>query len=480
MNKHEFDIYLELYKKKEFQYIPIGSYADGNYFYCTNKQIETLKLLSDDTTTSVGYGGSARSGKTVIEVTAIIFDCLAYDGIAWGLARKELTTLKRTALLTLFKQLSFYGFIQDRDFNYNQQLNKIVFNNDSEVFLIDTAYKPSDPLNTRFGGFELTRCAVDESNETAQDVIDKLFERTGWRLNEKYNLKRKLFECFNPAKNHVYSRFYKPFVDKLETLFRKFVLALPSDNPNPAVAEWIKDILQDDKIPEATKQRQIYGNFEYDDNPYSLFEYNNILNLFTNEFIKPTQTRYLTCDIAYTGSDKFVLIVWAGLVIEKIIAIDKIDDTQVSKKINELRIEHRIPLKNVIYDADGLQTFTRNSANSGVLSGATQFNNNAVPIKINGKKENYKNLKAQCYFMLADICKDNLLFIQEKNYRTQIIQELEQINRLPFSDDGKLSLEKKDAIRERIGRSPDFADAIMMRMLPEIKGKQKVGIIWNN
>lgn len=384
-----------------------------------------------------------NSGKTVIEVTAIIFDCLAYDGIAWGLARKELTTLKRTALLTLFKQLSFYGFIQDRDFNYNQQLNKIVFNNGSEVFLIDTAYKPSDPLNTRFGGFELTRCAVDESNETAQDVIDKLFERTGWRLNEKYNLKRKVFECFNPAKNHVYSRFYKPFVDKLETLFRKFVLALPSDNPNPAVAEWIKDILQDDKIPEATKQRQIYGNFEYDDNPYALFEYNNILNLFTNEFIKPTKTRYLTCDIAYTGSDKFVLIVWAGLVIEKIIAIDKIDDTQVSKKINELRLEHRIPLKNVIYDADGLQTFTRNSANSGVLSGATQFNNNAVPIKVNGKKENYKNLKAQCYFMLSDVCKDNLLFIQEKNYRTQIIQELEQINRLPFSDDGKLSLEKK-------------------------------------
>ena len=145
-----------------------------------------------------------------------------------------------------------------------------------------------------------------------------------------------------------------------------------------------------------------------------------------------------------------------------------------------MRIEHRIPLKNVIYDADGLQTFTRNSANSGVLSGATQFNNNAVPIKVNGKKENYKNLKAQCYFMLADMCKDNLLFIQEKNYRTQIIQELEQINRLAFSDDGKLALEKKDAIRERIGRSPDFADAIMMRMLPEIKGKQKVGIIWNN
>jgi hypothetical protein len=209
-----------------------------------------------------------------------------------------------------------------------------------------------------------------------------------------------------------------------------------------------------------------------------MFEYSNILEMFTNDFIKPTQERYLTCDIAYTGSDKFVLIVWAGLVIQKIIAIDKIDDTQVSKKINELRIEYRVPLKNVIYDADGLQTFTRNSSKSGVLSGATQFNNNATPIKVSGKKENFKNLKAQCYFYFAEYCKDNLIFIQEKEYRTQIIQELEQINRNPLDDDGKISLEKKDAIRERLGRSPDFADAIMMRFYYEIKGKNKIAIIW--
>jgi len=479
MNRHELDIYIELYKKKEFKYIPIGSYSNGDYFYCTDKQIKTLDLLSDNTTTSVGYGGSARSGKTVIEVTAIIFDCLAYDGIAWGLARKELTTLKRTALLTLFKQLQFYGLLQDDDFHYNQQLNKIVFNNNSEVFLIDTAYKPSDPLNTRFGGFELTRCAVDESNETAQEVVDKLFERTGWRLNEKYNLKRKVFECFNPAKNHVYSRFYKPFVDNIESIFRKFVLALPSDNPNPAVAEWIKDVLADDKIPEATKQRQIYGNFEYDDNPYAMFNYSDILGLFTNDFIKTTQDKYMTCDIAYTGSDKFVIVVWSGFVATNIIAIDKIDDTMVSKKINELRIEYKVPIKNVIYDADGLQTFTRHSANSGILSDAVQFHNGGQPIKISGKKESFKNLKAQCYYYFAEACKNSEMLIQEKNYRNQIIQELEQINRMPLDDEGKFSLEKKEKIRERIGRSPDFADALMMRFYFELKGKPKPVIIWS-
>ena len=179
-----------------------------------------------------------NSGKSVIECVAIIMECLAYDGIAWGLCRKELTTLKRTVLLTLFKQFEFYG-IQEEEYKYNQQSNDITFNNKSQIFLIDTAFKPSDPLNTRFGGFELTRAAIDESNETNPTVVNKVYERTGWRLNDVYNLKRKQFECFNPAKNHVYTRFYKPFRDGNETLSKKFIAALPSDNPHPSVQQWI-------------------------------------------------------------------------------------------------------------------------------------------------------------------------------------------------------------------------------------------------
>ena len=183
MNSHELEIYIELYRRREYALIPIGKYANGDYYYMTPKQIRTLELLNDDSTTHVGYGGSARSGKSVIECTAMIFDCLLYDDIAWGLARMELTVLKRTVLLTLFKQFAFYG-IQDKKINpnapftfaYNQELNKITFQNKSDIFLIDTKYKPSDPLNTRFGGFELTRSAIDESNETALSVVNKLFE----------------------------------------------------------------------------------------------------------------------------------------------------------------------------------------------------------------------------------------------------------------------------------------------------------------
>jgi hypothetical protein len=214
----------------------------------TSKQIRAIELLNDNITTNVGYGGSARSGKSIIECTAIIFDCFAYPDIAWGLARKELTTLKRTVLITLFNQLRFFGK-SEKDYKYNQQSNKITFNNKSNIFLIDTAFKPSDPLNTRFGGFELTRSAIDESNETEQSVIFKLFERTGWRNNDRYKLKRKQFECFNPAKNHVYSRYYSLDFDYF-------------DNINMKNSYWAGFIAADGSIRKDNKTLEISLNFK--------------------------------------------------------------------------------------------------------------------------------------------------------------------------------------------------------------------------
>jgi PBSX family phage terminase large subunit len=435
------------------------------------KQEHAIYYLNDDETEEVLYGGGAGGGKSALGCLRLIELCQQYAGIRCLMGRSKLKALKETTLNTFFQLANDLGI--NNQFKYNAQSNIIYWNNGSEILLKDLFLYPSDPNFDSLGSLEITFAFIDECNQCSYKAVQIVKSRLRYKLKE-FNLKPKMLMTCNPAKNWTYSEFYNPNLKGTLIPERKFIQALPTDNPH-LPQSYIKTL---NSLDEASKKRLLYGDWEFDDNPYAMFEYSNILEMFTNDFIKPTQERYLTCDIAYTGSDKFVLIVWAGLVIQKIIAIDKIDDTQVSKKINELRIEYRVPLKNVIYDADGLQTFTRNSSKSGVLSGATQFNNNATPIKVSGKKENFKNLKAQCYFYFAEYCKDNLIFIQEKEYRTQIIQELEQINRNPLDDDGKISLEKKDAIRERLGRSPDFADAIMMRFYYEIKGKNKIAIIW--
>lgn len=434
-------------------------------FSPSKKQFEAYGKLTDASTSFIGYGGSAFSGKSYLLCYWLTIMCVAYPGTGWGLGRKQITTLKKTTLLTLFKVFAECNILPGIHYNYNQQLNLIRLWNGSEIFLIDTEFKPSDPLFTRFGGLELTGAAVDESPETTRTAIQILSTRLGRRMNDTYGLLAKLLETFNPDKGHVYQRYYRPWKDGILSAEYAFIKALPTDNPSPEVGPYIARIrATGDKV---TIERLIEGNFEYDDDPQKIFEYDKILALFTNDHIPPTSKRYLTADIAYEGSDKFVIGVWNGYVLSYVEAIDKINQTDVSRKIHELRMKWQVPIGNVIYDADGLKLFVRHSAKEGNLQGAVQFHNGGKALH----DENYGNLKTQCYFKLASMAANNELYIQDKKYLTEIIEELDQIKKRVQQDSEPIRVEKKEDLRVRLGRSPDFADMIMMRMLPELKPK---------
>ena len=427
----------------------------------SKKQSIAWKLLFDKTTLFVGYGGGAFSGKSYLMCYWLTYMGRMYPGTSWGLGRKELITLKKTTLVTLFKVFKEVGLVNEQHYSYNQQLNKITFDNGSTIYLIDTAYKPSDPLYERFGGLELTGAAIDESAETNIKAIDILFTRLGRCLNEHYGLTKKMLECFNSAKTHVYSRYYKPFKDNKETESKKFIHALPTDNPSPEVKSYVRDILLTGE--ESTIQRLIYGNFEYDDNPYALYSYDKICDIFTNSFVEGNGKRYLSADIAYLGADVFVITIWKGLVIEKVIAIDKIDETAIGNKLIQLAEQYRIPYSNIVYDADGLRKFTSNSLKK--LTASKPFTNNAAPLR--GK--NYKNLKTECAFKLKELIEADLIHCKDLEFRKQIMADLEQVNREPIDDEGKIKLESKKDYKKRTGRSLDFFDSLLMRMLFELK-----------
>ena len=458
---HFTEIIIELYKRKQYSKIPIGKYPNGDFFYMTDKQIKVMELLSDDATTNIGYGGSARSGKSIIETTAILLDCLAYPDIAWGLARKELTTLKRTVLLTLFTQLEFYQ-INENQYTYNQQLNKITLFNKSDIFLIDTAFKPSDPLNTRFGGLELTRSAIDESNETDITVVNKLFERTGWRNNSKYGLKRKQFECFNPAKNHVYSRFYIPFRDKTESDHSTFIPALPTDNPNPSVHEWVEDMLKTGDI--ITIQRQIYGNFDYDDDPSALCDYDAICDLFTNDHVKPGVKR-ISADLAMQGRDKFIGLLQNGGIVNVIIDKNKSTAKEIEEALTDKKKQYLVSNTNIVADSDGLGQYL-----SSYLKYIKTFHGGSTKMT-NENKKIYYNLKTACAYKLAEKINARELHITgcTKDQEERIKKEISMcLKRFKVDDDGKLRILPKDKMKEVLGHSPDYLDALIMLQYWEV------------
>ena len=57
-------------------------------------------------------------------------------------------------------------------------------------------------------------------------------------------------------------------------------------------------------------------------------------------------------------------------------------------------------------------------------------------------------------------------------YKAKVLRELlEQVKRKDIDKDGKLAIIPKEHIKQLIGRSPDYSDALMMRLYFELKPK---------
>lgn len=83
-------------------------------------------------------------------------------------------------------------------------------------------------------------------------------------------------------------------------------------------------------------------------------------------------------------------------------------------------------------------------------------------------KRNYQNLKTQCYFALKDPIDKRLIRLPDVPNKDKIIEELDAMVQIDIDKDAALKILPKDKLKEKLGRSPDDADAIMMRMLFEL------------
>lgn len=424
-------------------------------FKANPKQKQALVLLTDNVTTSLGYGGAAGGGKSFLGVYWIWMMADCYPKTRWFFGRNELKRLKQTTLETFFKMCGEYG-IPMSAYNYNAQESVITLKNGSQIFLLDLAYQPSDPLYQRFGSMEFTGGFIDESAEVKASCIDILKTRIGRQLNDKYGLTPKLLETFNPDKGHVYTRFYKPHVNGTLPEYTKFITALPTDEPR-LPQDYIEQLRRADEI---TKQRLLYGNFEYDDDPAILFDRNHLDRLFHVHHEDPDDL-WLTVDVARKGDDKTVYGLWHGFQLVEVTSKDKTLITEIIEDVLQLETKHDIPRGQVVIDEDGV--------GGGVvdnLSGCKGFVNNAKPeqwMRNEQNSINYENRKTQCYYEMARMVAHNRVGVSDTQYQEEIIQELDQVRQRDADKDTKLKITKKEDIKENIGRSPDFADMMAMR-----------------
>lgn len=208
---------------------------------------------------------------------------------------------------------------------------------------------------------------------------------------------------------------------------------------------------------------------EGEDSPDQLIKSAAITDLFTNEYV-PTGEMSITADIAFYGSDRFVVYVWSGNVVVDVVVVDRSGPEEVEKILRAMAIKHSVRRSRMVYDADGLGQYLK-----GYLKDAIPFNNGGTPLPEENKKVEYKNLKSQCYFRMAKNINDGNYYIAKDlgKHKTTLMQELQAVRNNTYGKDGKLSVLPKDKVREIIGRSPDFSDAMMMKEWLNIKGESK-------
>ena len=427
----------------------------------THKQHIAYEALKDSETKFVVFGGGAGSGKSWLLCEWLMVNCIAYPNTRWFVARNELTRLMASTYITFTKVCKHHKV---NGWKLNGQYHFIEFDNGSRIDLLDVKKNPSDPFYERFGSTEYTGGALEEAGEIDFLAFDVLKSRIGRHYNKEYSINPKMLITCNPKKNWLYQYVYKPNQEgKLPKEF-KFIQALYKDNP--FTAEQYGEQLASIK-DKTMKERLMFGNWEYENNPLALMTYDTIVDIFTNT-VEGSDKLFISCDAARYGADRIVISVWKGFECFQIKIFNKMGVDQTAEKIKEIAREYNIPFSKIIIDEDGV-----GGGVVDILRGVKGFMANRTPFlnRHTGKPDNFANLKTQCVYLLADYINSHKIAVrtEDEEIKQSLIEELEQIRSKEGVSDTKLQLESKDVIKELLGRSPDISDSIMMRMYFELE-----------
>lgn len=437
----------------------------------SKKQFQALQiLLEDNWIDNLGYWWAAGWGKTILAALWISMMCKKYPWVKYWVFRRYITDVLDTTFQSFVKALLILWFneassidVLNRepwvyDYVTRNWGKEIVFSNGSEIIFRWLQDKPTDKHFTKIWGLEITWAYIDEANECPEMGVSVLKKRVWRHMNVEYNIPRKVLTTFNPDKWWVYRTFYLPYKNWLDMGKSMFIPALPTDNPYLS-KEYLEELKNEPN--EVLRQRYYYWNFDYDDTPWRLFEYDKILDLKTNP--KYNWVRYISCDVARKGKDKAIIMVFDWY--EEIDRAEfwKCLNIDIENKIKEFAYKYNVWMSNVIVDEDWVWGWVVDA-----LSCKWFINNSSAIQPLNTEQVvNFQNLKTQCYFELAKLVNWNKFRMLDDNF-TELSEELDVIVEIDLDKDSKKKIINKDGVKEKLWRSPDYSDTLMMRCYFEL------------
>jgi hypothetical protein len=329
----------------------------------------------------------------------------------------------------------------------------VKFDDGSEIIFLDlTFYPKKDPMYERLGSKEFTGGWIEEAGEVNFKAFDVLKSRIGRHMNDVYELTPKMLITCNPKKNWLYTEFYKLWRRRELSAPYCFIDALATDNPF-LPAEYIQTLREiSDKT---TRERLLHGNWEYDDDPSALCDFDAIADVFTNT-AKPSSKKGISADLAMQGRDRFIAGYWEGYKV--LIRIDKEKATgrSIESDLRKLMAEYGVGRSQTVADSDGLGAYLES-----YLNGIKTFHGGSRPIN-----NIYASSKDECAYKLAEVINNReLQIVCTEEQKQRLLEELPMLICANVDDDrGKKRIISKEVMKERLRRSPDGLDMLIIGM----------------
>lgn len=224
---------------------------------------------------------------------------------------------------------------------------------------------------------------------------------------------------------------------------------------------------------EAAKKLEGNWNVSSKDEGNDLITFDEANSVFFND-PQINGDRWVTCDLADTGTDNLVALSWDGLHITDMMILNRSTPRENAERLRIFAAEHDVADSHIIYDA------IRGRYINDYIEEAQPFESYRAPIGLYSLQ--YAKLKDECYGKLLYLVKNNGISMNDnvagRQYVHQKLKEsvtvqnefIEEIRVVRWVDaqSGKKRLMTKKEMNKLLGkgRSMDLLDPCAMRMYP--------------
>jgi len=394
------------------------------------------RLFHQDKHKFVLYGGAKGGAKTTALVWECFFLSMEFPGNRGFLGRKRLTDLKYTTLKTFFREIPSEVYkIKERD-------HLIKFINGSEI--IWGGLDNREEI-VKFNSMELGFFAVDQAEEISYEDFVALVGTLRHKLpNGKKPRYKGLLTC-NPRNCWLKEK----FILNPEPDFH-FIPALPKDNPH-LPKEYLDSLKEVLKYRPKLYKAYIEGSWDELEDADLIIPYNEVVKCVNREVAVIGKKRIIiSCDPAGMGEDETVIYVFENL---------KMIEQKIIESNNAMEIVGYLSLLHRKYNSDVI-IIDATSFGAPIYDRLMELKLPAVPFissQTASEPEKFKNVKAEAWFITAEKFHLGEISIFDDDV---LKGQLSGVKFVPYGV--KIEIEPKKATKDRLGRSPDRAEAVVM------------------